>query len=111
MEYREPKQLTKTEAEEVFAAESDLHALREALVSVALGEEDWRWVQGKCLHFAAHEDPSVRSIAATCLGHVARIHRKLDLDVVMPTLEGLLKDPETEGFAEMALDDIRMFVR
>ena len=110
MKYEAPRVLTKEEAEDVFATGTP-HDICGALVSAALNEEDWSWVQEKCLAFAAHEESSVRAIAATCLGHVARIHRKLDLNRVLPALETLRKDPATSGYAETALDDIGMYIR
>ena len=109
VKYEEPQRLPKAEAERIFES-GDLHDSREALVSMALNETDWRWVQEKCLGFTSHADASVRSVAATCLGHVARIHGQLDLDRVMPRLEFLLRDPETAGYAETAIDDVHMFV-
>ena len=110
MKYEEPKSTSKAEAEHAFAT-NDLYKLREALVAVALSEEDWRWVQERCLEFTSHEDFTVRAIAATCLGHVARIHRQIDLDRVMPRLTLLQKDPETAIYAEDAISDVEMFVK
>jgi hypothetical protein len=110
MRYEEPRRLTKVEAETVFARGA-ANEIREALVSVALNEHDWRWVQEQCLTFARHDDRSMRAVAATCLGHVARIHGQLDLDRVMPILAALLKDPATAGYAETAIDDVNTFVR
>lgn len=108
--YEKPKCLSKAEAERIFSS-ADAYSLQGALVSMALNEPDWRWVQEKCLGFTAHPDPGVRALAATCLGHLARIHRQLDLDVVMPRLELLLRDPETAGYAETAIDDVKMFIK
>ncbi len=50
-------------------------------------------------------------VAATSIGHLARLHGLLDLDVIVPLLQELLHDPEIGGLAEDALADIRMFVR
>lgn len=83
------------------------------LVNVAFHDPDWRWVQDKCLELAQHPDSAVRQIAATCLGHVARIHQKLDLEKVAPVLNQLLLDSElyVRGCAEDAIGDIKMFMR
>jgi hypothetical protein len=109
MRYDEPKALSKDEAERVFASR-DLQKVREALVSIAFVEPDWRWVQDWCLAFTARAHCSVRAVAATCLGHLARIHGQLDTQRVMPRLELLLGDPETTAYAETAIDDVLMFV-
>jgi hypothetical protein len=44
------------------------------------------------------------------VGHVARLHRELDLAAVMPSLERLREDPKTRGRVENALSDIEGFV-
>ena len=110
MKYQKPRCMSKAEAERIFSS-ADASSLQGALVSMALHEPDWRWVQEKCLGLTAHPDAGVRALAATCLGHIARIHRQLDLDIVMPRLELLLADPETAGYAETAIDDVKMFIK
>ncbi|GAA4708245.1 hypothetical protein [Promicromonospora umidemergens] len=80
--------------------------LREAMISAAFHIDDWKWLQGQYVELLGHDDPWVRKVAATCLAHVARIHRRLDVAVVRPLIEALLDDPETRGHAEDALEDI-----
>ena len=105
--YQEPHPVNRDEAESAFAS-GDSERIARALVNVAFHEADWRWVQERCLGFARHDVAAVRQIAVTCLGHVARIHRRLDLERVLPALDELSCDPEVQ--VEDALDDIRMFV-
>jgi hypothetical protein len=52
----------------------------------------------------------VRWYAAICLGHLARIHRQLDLEVVLQRLTELQTDPLVKAGADDALDDIRFFL-
>ena len=82
----------------------------ETLVRVALRDSDWWWVQEHCLRLTAATDPDVRRVAATCLGHLARIHGQLDLDRVEPRLRELRADAEVCGSAKDALDDIQQFM-
>lgn len=110
MKYAEPRAFSREEADEELAS-GNPDQIREALVALALRDGDWRCVQGKCLEFASHSDPSIRALAATCLGHLARLHGQLDLDEVLPVLTRMMADPDTEGSAENALDDIKMFIR
>jgi hypothetical protein len=77
---------------------SDSAAICRALVDAALHDPDWAWVQEHCLRLLTSSDSEVRGVAATCLGHVARIHGMLDLD------------PEVRDRAEDALDDIQQFM-
>jgi len=96
---------------EVLIESGNHSAIIEALLSAAYYEPDWRWVQGICLRFLDHTDVAVRSNAATCLGHIARIHKNLDLDLVLPKLLPLKGDAAIGPWVEDALEDIRFFLR
>ena len=85
-------------------------AIVDALLSAAFYDQDWQWVQTTSLRFLDHVDPGVRSNAATSLGHVARIHRRLDLEIVIPKLLEMKKDPAIQPFVDDALDDIRFYL-
>jgi hypothetical protein len=63
------------------------------------------------LRFLDHTDVAVRSNAATYLGHIARIHKSLDLDLVLPKLLPLKGDSAIGPWVEDALEDIRFFIR
>lgn len=82
-----------------------------ALLSAAFYDPDWRWVQNHCLNFLTHEDRDVRALAAICLGHIARIHGKLDVDIVLERLVPLKTDPLIGGSVQDALDDIKFFLK
>lgn len=109
MKYHDPPVLDRERAVEELKSGVP-ERIGEALVSVALHDADSRWVQEQCLELASHPSAAVRSISATCLGHVARIHRELELERVLPVLAELRLSPETEGAAQDALDDIEMFL-
>ena len=108
--YEEPLPIARDEAETIFRSQ-DRRAISDALVRVTFHDSDWRWVQDWCLRFAEHSDPELRGVAATCLGHLARIHRTLDWDKVILALERLRADRAVGGQAEDALADIRRFRR
>lgn len=108
-EYREPQPISRSEAASAFASGIP-NRICETLVSLAYYDPDWRWVQVKCLEFSRHSDPDVRGLAATCLGHLARIHRQLDTAIVVPRLNEMLTDPDVKGTAQDALDDISLFI-
>ncbi len=109
MRYQEPTALTRAEAEKIFKS-NDVDAICEALVSVALNDVDWRWVQTQALRFANHESPQVRAVVATSLGHLARIHRTLDAAQVVPKLREMLRDKAIAGRVEDAIDDIEIYL-
>jgi hypothetical protein len=83
----------------------------DALLSAASYESDWRWAQTTCLRFLDHPAGSVRWNAATGLGYIARIHRKLDVEIVVPRLMALREDAEIASNVEDALDDIKWYLR
>ncbi|WP_233237924.1 hypothetical protein [Bordetella sp. LUAb4] len=80
------------------------------LVSIAFYDSDWNWVQDRCLEFLASPVPEVRGVAATCLGHIARIHHCLDRNKVLSALDKHSGDASIAGQISDALDDIAMFV-
>jgi len=111
MKYERVRPTDKTRARKLLA-NGDRDAICRMLVSVAMFESDRRWAQSQFLKFARHEDPFVRGVAATSLGHLARIHGAIDEEQVVPVMRELLhdSDPETRGKAEDALSDFSTFL-
>ena len=101
--------MDRAEIERLLASRNET-AIADALLSAAYYEPDWQWVQGQCLHFLNDPENNNRWIAAVCLGHLARIHRKLDLEVVLPKLQVLKDDPAVGSAVEDALADIRFYL-
>lgn len=106
--YEEPRPISRDQYERMRdeATDKDLCA---ALVALTFYEPSLAYVRNECLSLIRGASPDVRIVAATCLGHLARIHGRLDSDEVLPALRTLLDDPRTRGAAENALDDIAMF--
>ena len=96
---------------EMLLRSGDSTDVVDALLSAAYYDPDWRWVQGQCLSFSRHEDQNVRWVSATCFGHLARIHRQLDLELVLQRLVEMKSDPLVAAAAEDALEDIRFFLK
>ena len=88
MRYKEPQPISRDAASHVFETGSP-EEICDALIGVTFHDPDWRWVQDRCLEFLSHESPDVGGLAATCLGHIARIHGALDQDAVVPALQRL----------------------
>ena len=106
-----PDPLTKDTALKALASGDTLQRCQ-ALVALAFYEADWHWVQelNLALLLDEHEALEVRGLAATCLGHVARIHQKLDKNRVIGILNTFLPHPDLGGRVEDALSDIRIFM-
>jgi len=88
---------------------SDPDKICDALVRLTYHDSDGEWVQNLCLRLAKHPSSDVRGAVATCFGHLARIHRRLDLGKVKNALSSMRTDDKLAGRVEDALDDIRMF--
>lgn len=63
-------------------------------------------MQGKCIFFLNSENSQVAGLAATCIGHLARIHKQIDKPKVMPVLSTNLKRIDIKGRVEDAINDI-----
>lgn len=109
-QYREPAPIARSEAVAALSS-GDLNKVREALVSIAFHDPDFEWAQAQCLDFCANPDPEVRGVAVVCLGHIARIHGRIDMEKVGPVLKKLASDSQLVGIVQDALDDIRQFAK
>src|SRR2546423_8942048 len=94
--YEEIPPLSRSEGLQMLL-EGDGPTRSRALLAFALHDEDWRWVQDLSLELAGDADPAIRATAALALSHLARIHRKLDLDKVLPVLDRLRQDSAIAG--------------
>jgi hypothetical protein len=110
MEYREVVERDRAEIE-LLLRSIDTTNVSDALLSATYYDPDWRWAQNLCLDFLNHDDCALRGLAATCLGHIARIHRQLDVDVVLSRLAALKTDPFIGASVKDALDDIRFYLK
>lgn len=101
--------LSRESAMEAFAS-GDSKRICDALVAIAFYEGDWQWVQGICLLFLENVNPDICSVAAICLGHIARIHRKIDKNIVIPAIRRKMMNEKIKGILQDALDDIETFI-
>jgi len=110
MRYEEIKYIPRETAIKYLAEDDDTTKIY-ALLSIALHDDDWKWAQSINLKMIqdADVDSDVKDIAILCLGHIVRIHRILDLDVVMPMLDKLSNNPTHTGRVQDVLDDINIF--
>jgi hypothetical protein len=109
MKYETIEPISKDRAERLLAKDQRETICR-TLVRVAMFEPDRHWAQSQCLRFASHKDSFVRGVAATCLGHLVRIHKAIDEDEVIPVVRQLLqdRDPQIRAIAEDTISDFSM---
>lgn len=84
-----------------------------ALLSLAFNDENWRGVQEICLENINKADENIRGIALLCFGHLARIHKQIDAEIIIPVLVSALDDESyfVRSHAKDALNDIEMFCK
>ena len=108
--YQEVLPISRKDAETIFSSGSSEN-IADALVSLAYYDSDWSWVQEICIRYLIGDNKNLQAVAATCLGHLARIHRKLDLEKVIPLLKKLQDNPKIGGIVEDALGDIDWYLK
>jgi predicted component of type VI protein secretion system len=108
--YEEPRPAGPTDVTRALAS-GDSQGAAAALVGTALFHPDWHATQDLCLELLEGPDRRLAAVAATCLGHVARLHRRLDdVEAVLATL-GRYRDDDLIGpRAADAMDDIESYV-
>jgi hypothetical protein len=111
MKYETIEPISKDRAERLLAKDHRETICR-TLVRIAMFEPDRHWAQSQCLRFAVHKDSFVRGVAATCLGHLARIHKTIDEDEVIPVVRQLLQDKnlQTRAIAEDTISDFSIYL-
>jgi hypothetical protein len=103
--------MTRAELAEALKAE-DPETVQHALIAAALHDRDAAWLERTLMRFLSDSREGVRGIAANGLGHVARLHGSLDLNVVVPVLREMAGRGGWEGGkATDALDDIAVYMR
>jgi hypothetical protein len=110
VQYREVQKRDRPDIELLLRSPEKMDRL-DALLSATYYDPEWRWVQSRCLEFLSHGDHEERGLAATCLGHLARIHKELDIELVLSRLSPLKNDPLVGSSVQDALDDIRFFLK
>lgn len=90
---------------------TDEEVVSQALLYMTFNIQDADWIQNTCLEFiSTNENDSMRGLAITCLGHVARIHGKINEEHTVPALMLYLENESLSERAQNALDDIEIFV-
>lgn len=89
----------------------DLPGVLDAMVGSAFYDGgDWKELQELHLQLLDHEDRQVSALAATCLGHLARVYGQMDEERVVTALRRARSVPHISGTAVNALEDIEVFL-
>lgn len=106
-----PELPTREAAEQILGHGSD-DEICGVLLAISHRSPDWRWAEARALACTRHPSAPVRKAATNALVEVARIHGKLDVDVVIARLEEMKSDPEPETakWAGYAITNIYRYV-
>jgi hypothetical protein len=108
--FRNPPPATPAEVRAALARGDVSGALDAMVGSVLHGHGDWKELQELYLTLLEHHDPQVRTLAVTCLGHVAQVHRRLDERRVVAALRRYQSAAQGGASIANALDDIEIFL-
>lgn len=89
----------------------DINIVTKTLLEVTFYNENWKWIQDLCIQFLSRENKTIKNLAIICLGHIARIHGKIEQNKVFKEFEKLEHDKEFVGTISDAMDDIKMFTK
>ena len=81
-----------------------------AMLSAALYDEDAGWIEQICLRSLDSPIFNIRAIAMTSLGHVARIHGRLDLPTVNKKLCDVERDPDIAEDVRLLREEIEWWI-
>jgi len=84
--------------------------IRDALISAAYWDDDWRWAQQQLVKFAEHEDDLVLWAVIAGVGFIAAFHGEIDKKTVLPILNRLKERAALAGYVEETLAEIDHFV-
>lgn len=107
MEYSNLEPISRAEYRRLIGEASRANAA-EAVLRLALHEEESKWAEGECVTHLTDARLEVRMAAATGLAHLARRQRGLEPSTIS-YLASLRSDPEIGGTVEDALDDVVVF--
>ena len=89
----------------------DLKKISTAMVGFVLREKNWKKAEDIILRCLDDKRSSVREAAVGCIGDIARIHGKINIDKVSEKFKNMQKNEIIQGRIEDALDDIFIFVK
>ncbi len=89
----------------------NIEIVTKAMLEIAFNSSDLNSNEDLFIKMLSNEDENVVGLAITCLGHLARIHGKINKDKVIPVLIKFKKNKKHIGSIEDALEDIEMFAR
>lgn len=98
--------------EEIYALLHNSHkpeVISNTLLYITFNINDVDWAEDCCLSLIDSNNEDISGLAITCLGHIARIHSRINKQKVIPALIKKRLNNNLVGRVEDALEDINMF--
>lgn len=110
MQYRDPVEIPKADIDRMLES-SVPEAAVDACLSIAYFEVDWEWALTRLsgVVFDLDRPDPLRNLAVTCIGHLVRRNRTVDVAMAERLFLRLAADRAVAGTASDALDDLHMF--
>ncbi len=88
--------------------ENETENVIQGLLELAINADDPDFVQYIMVQYSENDNENIRGIAILCFGHIAKIHGKIDKELVLSIVNRGLKDDSSyvRGHSQSALDDI-----
>ena len=110
MQYQEIPELTRIEIENELKSQDTRRQIT-ALLSAALYQPDREWVEDRCVRFLKSPSMDLKYAAIVSISHLARLHRQLNLERVIPLLDGVAaKEPDLAGDVAFTKAEIRIYI-
>lgn len=110
IQHRDPVEIPKADIDRMLES-SVPEATVDACLSIAYFEVDWEWALTRLsgVAFDLDRPDPLRNLAVTCIGHLVRRNRTVDVAMAEQLLLRLAADRAVAGAASDALDDLHMF--
>lgn len=101
--------------EEIFQRinSGDTENVINGLSELALSTDDPDFVQEIMVMYSEHEDASIRGTAILCLGHSAKVYKKINKELVLYIINQGLQDESrfVQEQSRLALDNIKKYIK
>lgn len=96
---------------EILLCDEDTDFCCKLLLKITFDCDNWKWIQDVCIDIInSNREKNICGLAVTCIGHLARIHGKIEKNKVYDFLNQQKENFYINDRIEDAIDDINMFV-
>lgn len=97
---------------EILLCDEDIDFCLRLLLKITFDCDDWEWIQNVCIDIInSNREKNICGLAVSCIGHLARIHGKIDKERIFELFDQQKDNPYISGRIEDAIDDINRFVK